>query len=241
MIFLASLPAFRHVTQRLLPRHLTPAQIVERINRIHGNAANGTIHDKVVALWKMEALGARLGMLGEAGLGPEAIIGSGCAGPEIVMVGYGAGEVAARGFNAEYLQYLFGAKVFPEEIAYAWEGVGHMLALQYFPLHRWLLGLPKVVCNWRGGPEANRTFFELWANDRVKYGYQRMMYLCLGRKEWLNRGGAQFAHAMIRHREWGKLYLRAEGTGFEEKPLPGEAAAKEFLNKVWPDGGEGRR
>ena len=218
------LTAFLKVRQRWTYRRMTAVQIVERINQVHSKAAIGTIHNKVLALWEMEGLGYAWGAYLDR---PEyllpVLIESAIP---IVLVGYGAGSVAQHGFDSDKLRYASWKSFYPHymyswegDYKYFWEGVGHMLYLSagdHWIVAR-LLGVPIIKNHnagvWIASLPINHT-------KSVWFGYNRMHWLSTGRGS--GTLGAQFAEAILRHREWRRV------------ELPGEAPAREFIQKVWP-------
>ena len=212
-------------------RELTPTEIVAEINRTHAEAAKwkpswrcrvrwypwtahfcgcercrvSNIHRKVTALWKMEALGVRLGMLL-----PEMANGNDLnpfAAP-IVIVGLGAGAVAKLGFDAAALM-----KLNPRPPYYFYDGVGHLASLQYHPLIRRLLAMPyRGVDEWAWFRQFSKEI-----QDRLNFGKDRMDYLCGEKRIGDNLPecpGAQFAASMMSMNPTG--------------------AARKFLEEVWP-------
>ena len=225
---IAAIQAFACVTQwQFLFRNLTPSEIVSKINEIHREGIGDSIHGKIKRLWKMEALGVYWGIHG--GCCPTGYRIREQAQP-IVQVGIGAGLVTRFGFDANVIWSCIEAS---GEL-WAWEGVGHMLGLQYHPVIAWLLGMPRPrVCE-----SEFLAQFPAEIEERIQFGMQRMAWLC--GEGWAEHyPGAQFAGAMLRHREWSndpgceiKGVISARVYHFR-----GEQAAREFIEMVWPNTG----
>jgi hypothetical protein len=223
---LQKLRAFTTVSQRFQKRR-SASELVAYINALYESAKGKPYSVKVPTLWKMEAAGVQLGQF------PCCVsdLGVGLALP-IVAVGFGAGIVSTLGFSPS------GLRVFCDQWdGYPWEGCGHMLALQYHPVIAWMLGMPRPKQEYCVGDAEYADSFGPEIAQRIRFGYDRMEYLCKGVRPLLP--GAKFAYAMTNYQKWcpfSTVCIRPTCRCIlcNEVTLSGEREAVEFVDKIWP-------